>query len=236
MSYQKVNVNLTEPQKKHIHNSSVNDTTTSIKLKASQLHSGPDTLLVTGAQMKKINKCKASGKGMVLNFSRKQISAMKKGGFLPMILASLVGSLAPMLFGKLFGGSDNSQSASGIPLDPVGQLIARNAVNSANQQRAREGREQVAMPDFSGREINMPGSGFIHPANGENTSYHINGFSAANAGQGAGLVLPGTTRGRGSKKQLEMPGYGMDLPEYRVPVNKKKKISGQQGMCYMIKK
>ena len=59
---------------------------------------------------------------------------------------------------------------------------------------------------------NQQGEGFITPANGENTSYHVTGFSSKNAGTGSqgnpgnpggqGIVIPGTKTARRYSKQL----------------------------------
>lgn len=56
------------------------------------------------------------------------------------------------------------------------------------------------------------GNGFITPANGENTSYHVTGFSSKNAGAGSrgnpgnpggqGIIIPGTKTARKYGKQM----------------------------------
>src|SRR5271170_3813794 len=78
-----------------------------------QLPENADVLL-TKTQHDKLERVYKAEKGLTLKLSKSQLNAMKTGGFLPQILGALVGSLAPMLFSRIF--PDKNQEGNGILL------------------------------------------------------------------------------------------------------------------------
>src|SRR4051794_21316811 len=67
-------------------------------------------ILLTKTQHNRLAKAFASGKGIVVMLSKKQLNSMKIGGFLPMLLAGIASALAPMLFNRLL--PDNSKDGN----------------------------------------------------------------------------------------------------------------------------
>lgn len=184
MTYRQVEIGLSKKQKESIARALEAGSSVRIKLSNKHLLSKGTSFLATKTQFNKMERAKKSKKGVVITLSKKQLHAMKVGGFLPMLLAGLASSLAPVIFNRIF--PDKSQGGEGI---------------------------------------NMPGAGFIAPANGENTSYHVKGFSAKNAGAGSG-GNPGNPNGQG----LVLPGtktaqrYGKQLPQQAQGVKKKRQM------------
>lgn len=189
MSYHKISFDLSQKQRKSIADAASSGSSVRIKFTNKQLYGNNSSLLATQTQIRQMEKAKKLGKGVIITISKKQISHMQNGGFLPVLLGALVSSLAPVLFNKVF--PDKSDEGRGINMPGSG----------------------INMP---GSGINLPGKGMkteqgvILPANGEDTSYHVTGFSARNAGIGAnaglGIVIPGTqTARRYQPKALGMP-------------------------------
>lgn len=189
-NYMEVSVGITPFQRKSFARAVQSGSSVKLKLTYNQLVHHNVTLHVTRTQYKRIGKAISEHKGLMLNISNKQLSQMKKGGLLGNILGALVGSLAPILFQKVF--PDNSQQGSGY-IDPISRSIAKNAFINENNNRALKGLPPVTAPQFAdgmnmpGTGLNMPGSGINMPRgrgintnavtsnNGEGSMYHLAG-------------------------------------------------------------
>lgn len=188
MTYRQVEIGLSKKQKESIARALEAGSSVRIKLSNKHLLSKGTSFLATKTQFNKMERAKKSKKGVVITLSKKQLHAMKVGGFLPMLLAGIASALAPTLFSRIF--PDKSQS----------------------------------------------GEGFITPANGENTSYRVQGFNAKNAGTGSGgnpaspygqgLILPGTKTAK---------RYGSQIPENTQQAQglKKKRQMKTVGMGFI---
>ena len=88
MSYDRFPVNLTAHQKRQLRKAIETNTPVKIRLSLSQLTSGDGIpLLLTQAQINKVNKSIQNNKGMMLSMSKTQIRENKKnGGFLPALI------------------------------------------------------------------------------------------------------------------------------------------------------
>ena len=83
--YNKYTIDLTANQQKKIINAYKNKTGVKIRISNASLHSnGNLNVLLTNRQMQKINKAKALGQGVEINFSKTQLQ--KQGGFLSSLL------------------------------------------------------------------------------------------------------------------------------------------------------
>lgn len=194
MSYVKVEINLSPKQKQSIARAASSKSSIRLKFTNTQLQQNTNSqLLLTRKQVTRINNAISAGRGTMITLSNKQLNSIKSGGFLAPIIASLVGSLAPVLFNRIF---PENQDGNGI---------------DENYSRCRR-----IHPDMIANGINLPGAGInlpgmsrgegvILPANGENTQYHISGnhISYLPNNNGSGLVLPGTTQRR--QKALGLP-------------------------------
>jgi hypothetical protein len=144
MSYQKVDIDLSKKQQTSIAKSVEAGTSAKIKLSNRQLHGSSASFMATKTQAGQIQRAKVANKGVMITLSKKQIQSMREGGFLPILLGSLVSALAPTLFNRLF--PDRSQSGDGI--------IPGNGESSSYH-----------IDEFkaTGNGISMPGSGIIIP-------------------------------------------------------------------------
>ena len=112
--YQAYSVDLTTDQTHKIARAFKEGSECSIKLAADQL-TGGHHIYLTDTQLNKIKKCKAENKGLTLTMSKTQVKAQAvQGGWIESLLASLAGSLLPMLF-----GSNNSTAGSGLMSEPM---------------------------------------------------------------------------------------------------------------------
>ena len=103
MGYITMMLELTPKQRRTFTNAVRDGTGVKLKFSYNQLTAGGDAkLYITTAQKKHLEKAIRLRKGAILTLSKKQIHAMKTGGFLPMLLGALVSSLAPTLFNRLF--------------------------------------------------------------------------------------------------------------------------------------
>ena len=108
--YSEYSISLTTNQKKKIADALNKKSGVTIRLNPSQF-SGTDKLMLTNRQVTKINKHKKLNKGLDLTLSKAQMSKM--GGFWPMLLAGLAGSILPNLLG---GKGFKKKTARGLVL------------------------------------------------------------------------------------------------------------------------
>ena len=95
-NYIEFGVTLTQGQKNSLRAAINARRGVTLRLPHAQL-SGNDKLMLTGTQIKRIQKAKVSRKGVDVNLSKTQLE--KTGGFLGTLLAGLAGSMIPALLG-----------------------------------------------------------------------------------------------------------------------------------------
>lgn len=168
--YIELSIHLSKTQRQQIAYAVQHNSTVRLKFTKHQLFENPNNvkLHVTPTQYKKVQKAKSSNKGVMLTLSKKQLQYNKSGGFLGPILGALVGSLAPMLFQRIF---PDNREGSGIKM-----------VKTRKYQQNDNEAEGFNLP---GTGISLPGTGIyldgshnnrsIRPANGENMSSHLVG-------------------------------------------------------------
>ena len=101
--YQEVDIHLSDKQRRAIANAISAKSSVRLKFTYDQLQTGTNAkLLLTSKQIARMYKSISLGKGTMITLSNAQLNKMKSGGFLPMIIGSLVSALAPVLFNKLF--------------------------------------------------------------------------------------------------------------------------------------
>lgn len=114
--YVKHNVGLTETQKNSLKNALNKGEAVSLRVSAEHLRTGNVPLLLTKTQLNQINTALSSGKDITLELSKSQIQAMTKdGGFLPLLLKTILGS-GLYLTPKRGGGGLKKKSGKGLLL------------------------------------------------------------------------------------------------------------------------
>ena len=114
MVYSAYGLTLTDGQKQSLTTAVRAGRSVNLRLSPSQL-SGPDKLMLTATQIKKIGRAKAARRGVDLSLSKSQLS--KLGGFGPFTGSMLAGIAAPMI-GKMFGFG---QRGKGLQLPGTGR-------------------------------------------------------------------------------------------------------------------
>lgn len=135
MNYKKVSVDLSERQRHTIASAINAGISAKIKILHKQLFGNNATFLATPTQYNKIQKGKDLGKGVMITLTKKQMETMKSGGFLPLLLGSLVSSLAPVIFNRIFpeqqGSGFNIPGARGISRPPRKWIMPDNGGNTS---------------------------------------------------------------------------------------------------------
>lgn len=120
MSYVEYPVHLTDAQRKSI--AAAISAKTSVKLK--MLHPQLDPakanakLYLTQTQANKFARMSTAGKGFMLTLTKKQLGEMRRGGFLPMLLAGVASALAPAIFERLVPRKPDPAPAAPEPPPP----------------------------------------------------------------------------------------------------------------------
>lgn len=242
VKYETAKVQVSAHQKKKMALAVHNGAQFSLKLSHGQL-TGPDELHLTLRQKTKLMKHKAMHKGIVLKFSNRQMKYMAKhGGFIAPLIASLVGSLLPGLISTGVDTIKNKIAGKGMPhdisirgsgLDPIGQLVAKNAVINANNERMLRGLPPVAMPNIAGYgQKKSKEGGFIGPL--------IAGLLSGAAGSLlSGAVTSGVREKAGLNKGSGLKQLGTGLTQLGAGIEmpfKKKKEMGKKSVGYGLRK
>ena len=203
MTYKEVPINLTPAQRQSIARAVSAGSSVKLKFTNKQLFSHNATVHLTNLQYNRLQKAKRSGHGVMITLSKKQLDYHKRGGFLPILLGSLISAGLPWLLNKVF------------PDKQEGQGINENYKYKKNEKSLTIHPETHDMNAYGinlpgGHGINLPGgSGVLLPANGENTQYHLAGNHSSylpdNNQYGNGYVLPGTTMKQPRQKALGIP-------------------------------
>lgn len=220
--YVEVKLNIIPSQRKSIATALQNNSSVRLRFTYKQLMENNVTLYVTPTQYKRIQKQIGLKKGIMITFSNKQLQAMKSGGILGPILGALVGSLAPMLFQKIFPdkegsgikktkvkksqNDDDNMTGEGR-WDPLTMAIARQSFVS-NGKPVPPQLQGNFLPDGNG--INIPNGYGINIPNGYGINIPGSGINMPGAGinmPGGGINIPGAG--------INMPnGTGLYLPPY----------------------
>lgn len=146
MSYGHVNVSLTQGQIKKLQSKNANQCGAKITLRGKQLSGGPNTLSLTGNQLKRFNKALVSQTGVQLEFSPSAIKDMiKSGGIFPLLAAipALIAAAAPAV-------------AKAAALGAVGTAAGMALKKATGKGYKKKGRG-LRLPGTYGRGLRLPG-------------------------------------------------------------------------------
>ncbi|HRP36660.1 MAG TPA: hypothetical protein PLS50_02515 [Candidatus Dojkabacteria bacterium] len=154
--YYKINIGISKKQQKSIADAVSSGSSVRLKLNNKQLYGSNASFLATKTQALQIEKAKKNAKGVMITLSKTQLQKMKEGGFLPVLLGSLVASLAPVLFNRLF--PDKRGEGIHLPGSGIedGQYI--NPANGDNTNYNIEGFNANNAGIGAGEGIVIPGS------------------------------------------------------------------------------
>jgi hypothetical protein len=192
--YQEYPVKLNDLQISKLRKAIGEKSAVSFRVSPDQMGVGDNKLKLTPTQIKRMEKAKAAGKGLVLSMSKAQISqSMVGGGF----MVELVKGLAGPLLGELA-----KPIASGIG-NKVGSLIRGNGVMEPVLMAPKKKAKMVAkhaVEPMEAQGLMIPGSGLILP--GQRGGF-LPLLAAVGAPllmdmvgrvlKGSGLIVPGTS-------------------------------------------
>lgn len=188
MSYKKYELYMTDGQHKSLASAINNGQPINIRFNASMLKNKPNTdLMLTAAQIKKLDNAKSAGRGAQLSMSKTQIQSQRKalkGGVLP-LLAS-VG--LPVLAGVLTNILSKGITGDGIP-DPNRDYLVEQSSSTSGDP---------SLPPMMVPTKDM-GHGIKQSMIVAPKAHNVSGFGLSLPGQG--LSLPGSS-GKGIEEEL----------------------------------
>ncbi len=217
-------VRLTKGQKTKIRKALQVGSGTTIRLPFRNL-SGPDKLLFTKTQLKRLQSARGRRKGMQIAMSGQTIKSMSKNGgiaFLAPLLGALAGPLIKSIFGKGRGARVGRLPSLGTGRKPRPPFLGTGKKPRAKRTLKRTGRASADLGYGAGRHggiLTVPGSGRV-------------GFISElikNIPPGTRAInFVGPRKGRGKKGITTRPTTAQ-LKQAGIPLQLRKLIAGSNG-------